>query len=912
MIPLLNNFLSEDALNGFIDKLPLVLTSALGTLLLALLFSSIQKWLKANRGKINGNNGEICSNNAFQCKKRLGNVEQKHHVILNSLPDIVFIIDKKSKIQFINQTVFQILGFHAEEMVGKSFFNYVAVSETTPTFSKISKIFRERKRNTFTSYMYHRSGRSVDVEITASVISYDGKEVVQGNIRDISDKKKHDIQIKTLLEATEQSYASIVITNTHGEIEYVNQRFTEVTGYSYKEAIGKNPRILKAGTMPKQHYEKLWETITAGERWQGDFINKKKDGSIYIEKASISPVFDEYHTITHFVAVKEDITKQKLAEKALKESEEKYRIITNSTVDIIFAVDQHGNLLYCNERLKVMLGHEIDEILNQSFHTLIPQNDLLSFCRHQKKVWAGKEANGFVTRLIHKDGQLIDVEISGKLTRYNGKQVILGVIRDISERKHAEEKLRLYKKIFDNSLDGVAIISKSGRYIEQNNIHKVLIGDSNLNVNEIQYAANEEINTFAAWVNEIQTNGFYRKEVRLDSVHGPKDLDISVFPIFNENGALQCYISMKRDISERKRIERELAQRERSLKTIVGALPDLVFHMDEKGRFLSFYQGSNLNALWVPPQSFLNKSIYDFFSPEFSDNALLAITETLVNGEFDFEYTIQRKGEQHFHAKLAKLNDNEVIAVVRDITKLKETELKLKELISTKDKILAIIAHDLKNPFHGILGFTDIMLASVNEFNPETFSNYLRIVNSQVENALELLQNLLNWAMTQSDQIVYREEKVSLKKLIEEVMVLVKSSATVKDVNIRLKQSHDIELNTDSNMLKTILRNLTSNAIKFTCSGGQINIEVETANDFVNISVEDSGVGIPQEMIDQLFSSQLPVTTSGTADEKGSGLGLVLCKEFIHKLGGRISVQSKVGSGSRFAVILPRHRVCVN
>ncbi len=238
-----------------------------------------------------------------------------------------------------------------------------------------------------------------------------------------------------------------------------------------------------------------------------------------------------------------------------------------------------------------------------------------------------------------------------------------------------------------------------------------------------------------------------------------------------------------------------------------------------------------------------------------------------------------------------------------------ESESKLKELNANKDKILSIIAHDLRSPFNGILGFSELLILNINKFEISKSEKYLEIINSSAKNTLILLDNLLNWAKSQTNQINFNPKKIALSSIIQEIIEISNSQAAVKNISLNYSQTDDeIEVYADKNMLMIILRNLTSNAIKFTKTGGHINIVGKLEQNLVEITISDNGIGMKEEIIKKLFDFSTNSTSLGTANEKGSGLGLVLCKEFVNKHGGVIWVESEDGKGSDFKFTLPLNK----
>ncbi|MBU8893561.1 MAG: hypothetical protein KOO66_12350 [Bacteroidales bacterium] len=253
------------------------------------------------------------------------------------------------------------------------------------------------------------------------------------------------------------------------------------------------------------------------------------------------------------------------------------------------------------------------------------------------------------------------------------------------------------------------------------------------------------------------------------------------------------------------------------------------------------------------------------------------------------------------------IENNNKITVFHDITNRKKMEQALTESIQTKNKFFSIIAHDLKNPFNTLLGFSDLLLKNYKVYDEEKCGHIVKIINDSTKNTYSLLENLLTWSRSQSGKIKFSPEEIKIKTIINEVILLLQQSA--KNKNIRLSDNSEANLTvySDKNMLNTILRNLVSNAIKFTHQNGAIIISAcETKNqDFIEITVADTGVGISKEKTADLFRIEKSDATYDTDNERGTGLGLILCKEFVEKNGGRIWVESELNKGSKFVFTTP-------
>jgi len=262
---------------------------------------------------------------------------------------------------------------------------------------------------------------------------------------------------------------------------------------------------------------------------------------------------------------------------------------------------------------------------------------------------------------------------------------------------------------------------------------------------------------------------------------------------------------------------------------------------------------------------------------------------------------IQRYSKKNAFISLKEKN-KEIYLMNNEILKQREN---LKQLNATKDKLFSIIAHDLRSPFNSISGFTNLMIENNDEYDSDKRLKHLNIVKKASSNALELLDNLLNWSHLQSGSIQYSPQKVDLLKEVEGVISFVKIQAIHKQINIINNISNNVYVFADLNMLKTVLRNLISNAIKFTETGGEVEIYSEVNLDIVKISIKDTGIGIPEDVMKKLFVFEDDYSSSGTENEEGSGIGLALCKDFIDKHKGEFYVKSKVNEGSEFTFTLP-------
>ncbi len=239
---------------------------------------------------------------------------------------------------------------------------------------------------------------------------------------------------------------------------------------------------------------------------------------------------------------------------------------------------------------------------------------------------------------------------------------------------------------------------------------------------------------------------------------------------------------------------------------------------------------------------------------------------------------------------------------------LQRREKDLSEANAAKDKFFSIIAHDLKNPLNVLTNYTEMLRDSYDYFDNDTRKKYINDLASSVSHMLKLIQNLLEWSRAHKGRIDINRQTFDLYEAVFNNIYLLKNQAKEKNISLDSRVPQNMLVYADFNMISTVIRNLLSNAVKFTPAGGRVDVNAEESGEFFEVSIKDSGVGISESRIDKLFRIDENTTTRGTAQEEGTGLGLILCKEFIEQNGGGIRVESREGEGSRFIFTIPKGR----
>ncbi len=386
---------------------------------------------------------------------------------------------------------------------------------------------------------------------------------------DISERREAEEESRTLLQAVEQSPVAIVLTNRQAEIEYVNPSFSRATGYTRLEVIGQNPRILQSGEESPETYRALWDTLLAGKVWTGIFHNRRKNGDLFWERASIAPIFGDYGEVTHYLAVKEDVTERLQAEKRLQENEEALRRLFEDAKDPLLLLGQ-GCVVDCNTAALQLLGFASKtEFLGHRAADFSPllQPDGQPSADKEAAMIAAAHRFGYHRcewTLQRTDGRLVPVEVTLTSITLRGEVILHALCRDVSERRLAETRLRLLAAVFEHSAEGIMVSDRDNRILEVNAAFSRLTGYSADEVRgndpRLLSSGRTTAAEFEAMWQAVALTGHWQGEIwdrRKDGSYYPKWLSIST--IKGPEGQIEYYIGNFVDISERKEAEEKIS-----------------------------------------------------------------------------------------------------------------------------------------------------------------------------------------------------------------------------------------------------------------------------------------------------------------------------------------------------------------
>lgn len=384
----------------------------------------------------------------------------------------------------------------------------------------------------------------------------------------------------------------------------------------------------------------------------------------------------------------------------------------------------------------------------------------------------------------------------------------------------------------------------------------------------------------------------------------------------NNNGEVLSFDCIAEDITEHVIIEKLIRDLHVGDYSILKALPDFIFVLSNTGVFID-YKNSNYHNLFFNPHQLKGHSVTGVFPKVIGERILEIIGNVFLTGELQtFEFQLETESPDEllfFEARFVMSGYEKVLMILRDITfqKLAEIQIQkfaeeLKNLNETKDKFFSIISHDLKTPINGLLGYAEILANEIDLLEMEEIKEFAGNIAEISKSTNSLLNNILDWSRVQTGRISFQPDNLDLIYHCNRILNLLNASASNKNISLVNLIKEGTQIYADENMLHSIIINLIGNAIKFTHNDGTVRIACEELENYFHLSVCDNGIGIPGEDIGKLLDSKIIYSTNGTAKEKGTGLGLLLCKEFVEKHSGRIWVESELGKGTTFHFTLKK------
>jgi PAS domain S-box-containing protein len=787
--------------------------------------------------------------------------------LMKQSPSVIEIYDLEGYQRNVNKAYEKLWGFPASHTVGK--FNLFQSDEVKKT-GLIDYIERAYK------------GESVTIPVYKFNPTGKNEAHGPGRIRWLSTRiyplKNHNDKVQSIVisheDVTEQKNAEEKLANKNEKFKILSRAATEmlqiesldniyhyVTGSLHEQY----PNCVILFLLVDEETQKSWLADIKGISQK--LINRtiKISGYNYLKKK-----FDIDHSLLkHFKSGKFHHIKQGLSEF----SGSQFPDFAAKAIEKLLGVHQ----IYT-------IGINKDEKLHATIHFLnrgeFPITD-----------------NDFIESFVMQAGIIIDRK--------------LGELSVIKSEKH-------FRAIFDDSPIGIALInSLNGKIAEVNNKFASIAGRTREEMMTIDWMSithpddvQEDLDNMVR-LNAGEINGFNMHKRYVKPNGEIVWVNMTIAPVGVGKSGAPMHLAMIEDITERKKAENELHR----LSQAVTQSPVSILITDLDGNII-FANPVVSKITGFEHNELIGQNTRIFNSGHTTKEEYKNIWQMIKSGKTWKGELLNKKknGELYWEDAMIspiKSNEGEIVnfmAIKQDITKLKESNEEiinknetLKELNATKDKFFSIISHDLRSPLSSIVNLSELMTDRSYDFSVDEIGSFAKSLHQTADSTYKLLENLLEWSRLQRGNISFNPEKIIISDFFTSCDPSLFEKAKNKNVKIEMKHVEDLVVIADKNMLRTIMRNLLSNAIKFTKSNEKVVIEVKKLKKGeVLFAIKDNGIGMPLEMISRLFNVAENVSRPGTDDEPSSGLGLILCKEFVEQHNGKIWVESTEGKGSTF------------
>ncbi len=747
----------------------------------------------------------------------------------------------------INDGFTKILGYTEVEAIGKTSLELDIWTNPENRDDLTKKLREDGKVDNFSAVFRRKDGTLVNGIMTASVIDIDGVPHILNVTRDVT------LTLKTE-EALRQEHMIIdaLMNNLPDHIYFKDRqsrfiRNNKAQAQSFglddpEQAVGRSDFDFFTEDAAKKAFEDEQKIIETGlPVFKEEKLTRKDNTDVWFQAIKM-PLFNNNGNIIGTFGISRDITKQKYAEETLKHSEERFRSVAHSANDAIITIDYDGNILGWNRGAENIFGYKDTEIIGESLNTIIPEDYIK---KHIK-------SKILLERRRLKDDRYIPIELAG--LRKNGETFPIEL--SISEWDTTEGKF----------FTGIVrdITSRKRTELENHIIFEITQGvTSTSNLDEllklIHHSLGKAVNAenfFVALYND--------------------DTGLFSFPYFvDKYDQTPSPTSMGKSCTA----------------YVFRTLKPFLFNKDVYNHLLEQNEVEDMGSA----------------SPSWIGIPLQAPSK--VMGVMVLQHYEKADVYTENDVKLL-MSIGSQIAIAIERKKAEEEILLKNELFQAlnaeKDKFFSILAHDLRGPLSAFVSATQILAEQIQSMNLEEIREISFDMKESATNIYRLLENLLEWSRLQRGVMDFIPEKFNLKKEIKECTDVMNESARKKEIGIDFSIPPDLEIIADKHMFDTVTRNLVSNAIKFTPSGGNVRIEALINSDKENeIRINDNGIGMSPELSNKLFLLNEKTNREGTDGEPSTGLGLLLCKEFVEKHNGKIWVESEAGQGSTFYFTIP-------
>jgi len=875
-------------------------------------------------------------NELKQADEALRESEERYRKLFEEAQDGIFLADSETgMIVDCNYEAAKLVGRDKSELIGQHQTILHPPNQGNRRFSEtFQKHLGENEGQVLETQVITSTGEIKEVAIKANLLHVGDRKLMQGIFRDITDRKQKEEALResekkyrTILESIEEGYYEVDIA---GNFTFVNDSMCEILGYSKDELIGMNNREYMDEENAKKVYETFNRVYKTGKPAKlRDYGVIEKDGTVRILETSLSLIKDNKGQPIGFRGLARDITERKQAEEALRDSEEKYRTILERIEEGYYEVDIAGNFTFVNDSGCKILGYPRDELLGMNNRQYMDEEDAKKVYQVFNRVLkTGIPSKVLDWELIRKDGTKRYAEISALLIKDSEGHPtgFRGILRDVTERKQAEDSLKeseeRFRILVEGSPLGISLIGKDGRYKYINPKFVEMFGYTlkDIPTGRVWFRKSypdEEYRhqVISTWKTDLENfkHGESRPQIFNVTCKDGSEKIIHFRPVTMETGD---QFLIHEDITESKQAEAELIQTRNFLQNIFDSSTDGITTTDLQG--IAIYTSPRAkDILGYEQNEIIGKKIY-FLYGNGEEDAKTIMKELEEKSELrDHEMKLIRKDGKlidiNLSASLLMDEKGEVIGtlgIYRDITEKKklEAQLQYSQRMEAIGTLAGGIAHNFNNLLMGMQGNVSLMLLDTNSDHP----NYERLKNIEkmVQSGSKLTGQLLGYARGGR----YEVRPISFNQLVKETSDTF--DITKKDITVHQDLDKDLfGIIADQGQIEQVLLNLYVNAADAMPQGGDlflktINVTHKDMKDkpyepkpgnYALLTVRDTGVGMDKKTMERIFEPFF--TTKGLA--RGTGLGLASVYGIIKAHGGYIDVYSEKGQGTTFYVYLP-------
>ncbi len=724
----------------------------------------------------------------------------------------------------------------------------------------------------------------------------------------------------------EKANDAIFIETENEDIIRVNEKACQLTGYSREELSQKKTFDLKSQAGKKRPKHRIYSQPDLQLKFKFEDEICRHDNKIIPVEITLASI--NYHGRYFFVSIVRDITERKINEQILKEKEEKYRSIFNTTGTAMAIINKNNTITLVNNEFEKLSGYQKAEIENiKRWEEFVAETDLHNLDKFFKNLWKGKhnkhENNEFT--FIDKNKKNICVYLTSE--QINGNKEVVISLLNITKMKKTEKALKareeLYNAIVNSDNTGILLITNDGAISFINNSlckslgYKAdeIIGKKLQDYKFYQDGSKNDLDNF--------TN--YKELVLKNKYDKAKSFIISISTLTSNIHNQNEIMIILTDITDRKNMEEALSIEQNMISSLIDNIPDTIYFKDQKGRFIKINKAQAQVLGLTKPEQAIGKTDFDFFTSDHAHDAakdeqriinegkpLVGKIEKIRTAGGEFRWVSATKIPLNINGKISG-----IVGISRDITELTEIsdELKRKNeeldialakaetATVAKSNFLANMSHEIRTPMNGVIGMTNLLLET--ELSREQ-REYLETIRNGGNALLVLINDILDFSKIESGKLDLECNEFNLRDRIEESLDLQAVNAAHKGIELAylIEDNTPTTLIGDMARLGQIINNLLSNAVKFT-KEGEVTINVSARELFnkhyeFTFAIRDTGIGIPQDRMDRLFKSFSQVDSSTTRKYGGTGLGLAISKRLCELMEGDMWVESEPNAGSTF------------